>query len=670
MNFFKSFIICLIVLTDINVYSQELELGKVTIAELEEKHHPKDTAAVAAILFKKGVTTFEYSEEYGFLLQTIVKTKIKIYKKGGYDWANKSIQYYVASSPKEYISFSKAVTYNLVNGAIEKTKLKSDGEFEEKVNKYRNRKKITMPNVKEGSIIEYEYTIRTPNDEHPRDWDFQTAIPINYCEYKVGIPEYYTYNSYTKGFLPLKVTKDIKNKGINFTFKERSSGLSPSTTFTTERLNYLENSTTYQIENVPALKDESYVNNIDNYTSTLVQELAMVKFPNRNLKSYSTDWKAVTKTIYDYQDFGQELDKTGYFEEAIGPLIAAGNTPEQKIAAIFNYVKQNVKWNGSHGFYCEDGVKTAFKNKKGNVGEINLMLTAMLRFAGFDANPVLVSTRENGIALYPSRTAFDYVIAAIEDPKGLLLLDGTAVHSLPNILPTRDLNWFGRLIRKDGTSTEVDLMPKVHSNDAITMNYSVGPTGKVEGKLRRMQTNYNAMLFRNQISSENQDAYLEKFENEHSKIEIEEYSRTNEKELHLPVTEVFSFKGSNLCEVIQDKMYITPMLFYTYKENPFKQETREYPIDYSFPFIDKYTINVQIPEGYTVETIPASINLSMLDELGTFKFLTNVSGNIIQVAVQHQVNVSIIGADYYPMLKEYYQKMIEKMNEKIVLKKA
>jgi hypothetical protein len=401
-----------------------------------------------------------------------------------------------------------------------------------------------------------------------------------------------------------------------------------------------------------------------------VQELALVKFPNSLLKSYATDWTSVVKTIYEYQDFGPELNKTGYFEEAIGPLIAAGTTPEEKIAAIFNYVKQNVKWNGSRGYYCEDGVRTAFKNKTGNVGEINLMLTAMLRFAGFEANPVLVSTRENGIALYPSRTAFDYVIAAIEVPNGLVLLDATAVHSLPNILPTRDLNWFGRLIRKDGTSSEVDLMPKVHSNDAITMNYSVEPTGKVEGKLRRMQTNYNAMLFRNQISSENQDAYLEKFENEHSKIEIEEYSLTNEKELHLPVTEVFTFKGSNLCEVIQDKMYITPMLFYTYKENPFKQETREYPIDYSFPFIDKYTINVQIPEGYTVETIPTSINLSMLDELGTFKFLTNVSGKTIQISAQHQVNASIIGADYYPMLKEYYQKMIEKMNEKIVLKKA
>jgi hypothetical protein len=56
----------------------------------------------------------------------------------------------------------------------------------------------------------------------------------------------------------------------------------------------------------------------------------------------------------------------------------------------------------------------AYKDKTGNVAEINLMLTAMLRYAGLNANPVLVSTRSNGIAMFPNRTAFNYVIAAVE----------------------------------------------------------------------------------------------------------------------------------------------------------------------------------------------------------------------------------------------------------------
>ena len=55
------------------------------------------------------------------------------------------------------------------------------------------------------------------------------------------------------------------------------------------------------------MKEEAFVNNIDNYTTSLAQELSMTHYPNEPLKPYSTDWNAVVKTIYDYDDFGPEL---------------------------------------------------------------------------------------------------------------------------------------------------------------------------------------------------------------------------------------------------------------------------------------------------------------------------------------------------------------------------
>lgn len=670
MNFFKCFIICLIVSVKINVYSQELELGKVTIAELQEKRHPKDSAAVAAILFKKGKVDFEYNQDQGFTMVTEVVTRIKIYKKEGYEWANKKVDFYSVSNSKEVVFFSDAVTYNLVNGKVEKTKLKSDGVFEEKINKYWSSKKIAMPNVSEGSIIEYTYRVKSPRIAELTDWAFQASIPVNYSEFKTFVPEYFIYNTNMKGTqMPLR-TVEKSRKSINYTYRTEIDPNRNGASSSQEKLEFEETLTSYIAKDLLALKEESFVNNINNYISSVSHELSSIRYPNQPYKNLSSNWLDVAKAIYQNEDFGSELNKTGYFEDEIKALIASLNSPEEKIAAIFTYVKNNVKWNGFRGYYCEQGVRTAFKNKTGNVGDINLMLTAMLRFAGLEANPVLVSTRDNGIALFPSRTAFDYVIAAVESSSGLVLLDATEANSVPNVLPTRDLNWLGRLIRKDGSSSEVDLMPKTSSNDVVSMSYAVDPSGKVSGKLQRLQSHYNAMLFRNRVKGENQDAYLEKLENENGKIEIDEYKRNNEKELYLPITEAFSFAGSNLCEVIQDKIYINPLLFYTYKENPFKQEIREYPIDYGFPFMDRYNINIQIPDGYVVESVPDPINMVMQDDLGGFKFLTNVSGNTIQLSVQHQIKVSIVASDYYEMLKQYYQKMIEKENEKIVLKKV
>jgi hypothetical protein len=651
--------------------AQDFRLGKVSIEELKEKMHPKDSSAVAAVLFEKAENRLVYSQERGFEIEFVVKTRIKIYKKEGYNWANKAFRYYLVNNLREKVSFSEATTYNLINGKIEKTKLKSDGEFDEVINKYWGQKKIAMPNVKEGSVIEYEYTLHSPNIGNPRDWYFQSDIPVNYSEYINCVPEYFVFNTNVKGFIRPKITVEKANKMITIDSKERVVGKMGATTtnFNSDNISYTETKTTYLAENMPAIKEEAFVNNVRNYTTSLEQELSMTKFPNPMMKMYSTDWESVVRTIYEYEDFGPELNKTGYFEDDLKTVLAGLNTQDEKIDAILKFVKSAVKWNDYYGYSCNDGVRKAYKDKTGNIAEINLMLTAMLRYAGLNANPVLVSTRSNGVSFFPNRTAFNYVIAAVENGNDMILLDASDPFSTPNVLPFRALNWLGRLIRKDGTSLPVDLMPKKVSIDLKTMNYSINDKGEILGQLRNQMTTHNAMRFREAIKGVKEDVYLEKLENNNNKIEIKEYSLQNEKEFNLPVIETYSFTGNNLSELIGGKIYINPMLFLTQKQNPFKQENREYPVDYGFPFQDKYAINIQVPEGYKVENLPAPITLTMNENLGVFKYLTNLSGNTIQISVSNQINSSIVLSEDYLALKSYYQKMIEKQNEKIVLTK-
>jgi hypothetical protein len=377
----------------------------------------------------------------------------------------------------------------------------------------------------------------------------------------------------------------------------------------------------------------------------------------------------VVKTIYNYDDFGPELNKTGYFDDDITKLLSGINLQNERIAAVFNYVKSNVKWNKFTGYSCNDGVKTAYKNKTGNTAEINLMLTAMLRFAGFNANPVLISTRDNGIAFFPTRTAFNAVLAAVETPEGLIVMDATEIYSVPNILPLRDLNWVGRLIRKDGTSTAVDLMPNTLSREVINMNVVLKSDGSADGKLRRQLIDHEALSFRKQHISKTNDAYLEELETQNNNMEISDYTRENDLDLSKPIIETYSFKDNKNIEVINGKIYISPLLFLASKENPFKQEAREYPIDFGYPSQNKCNISINIPGGYAVESMPASVNIGTGDGIGSFKFMIVNNDNIIQLASTTTVNSAIVSADFYPVLKGFFQQMIDKQNEKIVLKK-
>ena len=85
--------------------------------------------------------------------------------------------------------------------------------------------------------------------------------------------------------------------------------------------------------------------------------------------------------------------------------------------------------------------------------------------------------------------------------------------------------------------------------------------------------------------------------------------------------------------------------------------------------VDKYTINIQIPEGYMVESMPANISMATEDDFSIFKYINVNNGNTIQLMITSTVNAAIVPANYYADLKSFYKAMIDKLNEKIVLKK-
>lgn len=664
MEKIKFIIYLLISLISISAFSQEYELGKVTIEELKETKHSKDTSAVAAFLFNKGKVSFEYNPDIGFVVKTDVWVKIKIYKKEGYHFANKAVQIYVGDNGnKEKVDFSKAVTYNVENGVIVKSKLKSDGEFTEKINKFYNEQKIVMPNIKEGCIVEYMFTHRSPFFSNLPEWNFEKTIPVNYSEFVTDIPEYFTYSTYFKGALSPKITKLTESKTFNFIDKGKYGGPASN-----QSINYLENHTKYVMSNVNAIKQENFVNNVENYVSSIIHELLSIRYPNSAPENYAFTWEDVTKKIYLNDSFGNQLKKENYFEADIDKIISGVVKTDEKIQLIFDYVKSKLTWNGLSGYYTDEGVKKAYEVKTGNVAEINLMLISMLNYANLKANPILVSTRSNGIPLFPSRTGFNYVIAGVElDNKTIILLDATNKNASPNIIPERAMNWFGRMIRKDGTSEMVDLYPKKNSIENVSILAELQADGTIKGKQRKQLTDYYAFLFRNENGNRNEENYIEELEKRENFSLVEEYKLDNLNDLTKPIIETYSFTSNSLVDIIGSKIYFSPMLFHQIAENPFKAENRLYPVDFNFPIKDSYTFSIKIPEGYVLESKPESLNIAMEDNKGSFKYTVSENMGTIQFACSLEINAPIIESAYYQHLKEFFNQIVLKQNEKIVL---
>ncbi|MEL1243663.1 DUF3857 domain-containing protein [Flavobacterium sp. DGU11] len=620
----------------------------VSLAEVAEKAHPKDSTVAAAYLYRYGKTWFELKGGY-WVMVTEVYTRLKVYKKDGYSYANAQIVYY-SDDRKAKGFFSEANTYNLVNGSIEKTPLKKDGEFEEEFQEDFTIKKIAMPNVKEGSVLEYKYTIRTPYFAAFSDWYFQYPIPANDVRYDVAIPIYFVYNVYSLGFVEIDESKTsiIYNDKTSVNDKQYS----------------------YKAKDVKAIKDDGYVNNIENYTSVLKHELAAVRYPDMPPQLFSTDWVTVSSKIYRNENFGRELEFSSYFEKDIDKIVKEGYTPRQKADSIYAFVRDRMAWNEDMGYLCDDGVKKAYSSKTGNVAEINLMLTAMLRYAGLDANPVLVSTRSNGVAVFPNRYAYNYVISSVTIDGNIILLDATSKYCMPDILPAHALNWNGRLIKKGGESIEVNLMPKINSRENISIMAQIDAQGVVTGKARDIYFDYIANVFREVFAKVQKDEYIGQLESANKGMVISNYKIANDKDPSKILTEEYDFTNTMLSDVMGSKIYFSPMLFFATEENPFTAETRDYPIDFTYPVQQRHMINITLPEGYKVESLPQSLSLAMEDNIGSFKYNITVNGNKIQLSSTLDINFPNIPKEYYQTLKDFFRKMLEKQNEKIVLTKA
>jgi hypothetical protein len=650
----KKTIILLLLLSQLSFFAQNYKFGKVSKEELQEQFYPLDSTADAAYLFKSRTTFFDYVPNIGFQVVTEYHERIKIYTNAGFEMATKSISYYTPENRSdEAVSSIKGYTFNLEGNKVEREKLSRSSIFKETLNEFRSVKKITMPKIKEGSVIELRYIIISPYTQTIEDLKLQYQIPVKKLEYQIQIPEYFVFNKRSIGYHYVKLIKEVKSGRIG-------------------DIDYRINVTKFDESNIPALKnDEPFVSSVSNYRAGLKFELEQTNFISigGDFNNYSNSWESVSKQIYKASSFGDQLNISSYYKKDLEKILENNISEIDKLLAIFQFVKNKVKWNEYYGIYAYNGVRKAYKERVGNVADINLILTAMLRSAGLNADPVLVSTRTNGVPLFPTIDGFNYVISAVKlATGGSVLLDATAPYCAPNILPRRALNWNGRKVTKDGNSSWIKLTSSEHALEENTVVVKIIDDMTLEGLIRTKYDNLNALNYRNTNNHITEENLIPKLEEKY-KFEIEDYKVVNKKILGKPIARNIKFISEDLIEEINGKLYIEPILFLTTHKNPFKLEDRKFPVDFVSPWKDVNRVSIEIPEGYKVEFLPESFAISLPDNLGAFKYQVLQKGGKISTTSILQFNNAIILPQYYAHLKDFYRQIVQKQSKKLVLVK-
>jgi hypothetical protein len=666
----------ILALTSVTLFAQKapIKFGDIPMEDLKMVSYAKDTAASAVILTDFGQSSLIYSQSDGFSLLFERITRIKILSKEGLDWATFQIPLYKDGGADEKLSGLKGVTYNLENNKVVETKLKNDAVFREKVSEHLDVMKLTLPGVKVGSIVEVSYKVMSDFLFHFQDWEFQSTIPIRWSEYRANIPEYYHYDKYTQGYIQLAVAEsEVVANSITLSSSERSGGRgfnTVTTQFNTDRVDFKEERHRWAAQDVPAFKAEPFITTPKDYITKINFELAYRKFPGQPIDPVMGSWVDLNKRFNESENFGKELTGNGFLKKTVEEITAGLSSPEQKISAINNYVARNVEWNGSSYMLTSGSLKKVLDEKKGSSADINLLLGSMLEKAGFNVFPVLLSTRDHGFVreAVPISSQFNYVVCLVKLNDKSVLLDATDKFLPTGTLPERCLNGNGFVVSADGAQGWIPLKSPSKSRRFYNVELSVQPSGELRGKVNIDQSGYYAQSGRKKFLAKGEGDYVKDLVDNRSWV-VEKSEFKNAKEIAEGFKETHDVVINEHAVATDGIIYINPFIALQEKENPFKLEKREYPVDYGSPMEKMYMCKLTIPDGYTVDEMPKSLVIKLPDNSARYIYNLVQVGNSLSLTSHLQINNSLFTQDEYPNLREFYTQLVAKQAEQIVLKK-
>src|SRR5688572_209994 len=493
----RKFLVIFLVFVINNAFAQkspEFKFTKLTQADLEKKVYAIDSGAGAVVLADVGESRIIANRNGWFGFEFNRRKRVHVLNKTGYSEGDVEIYLYVSGQTEEKLISVKASTYNFQDGKIVETKMEKSAVFTDKLSKNRILKKFTLPNIKEGSIIDIEYTTSSDFLFNLEAWSFQGSSPRLWSEYQLSVPEFFGYLFLSQGYHPYLVNEK-KERSSNFTIIDsRGTSATERTDITSKVIDYR-----WVMKDVPELKVESFTSTLKNHISRLEFQLSEYRYP-LTYRQIMSSWPQATKEMLEDEDFGKQLNtNNGWMEDDLKPILVNATTELDKAKKIYAYVRDNFVCTDHNALYTSQTLKNVLKTKKGNVADLNLLLAAILRHEGIKADPIILSTRDHGYTyeLYPVMNRFNYVACrAVIDGK-TYNLDASRSKMGFGMMPFECYNGWARIVSE--TSPALDLSPDSLKERKVTAFILIDDKGKWAGSMMQQLGNYESYNLRNKI---------------------------------------------------------------------------------------------------------------------------------------------------------------------------
>ncbi|TDX01688.1 DUF3857 domain-containing protein [Dinghuibacter silviterrae] len=613
--------------------------GKIDKDDLTMTTCDFDPEADAVVLIKTGETTFVLNGQP--YLQTAYRFRIKILKDKGVEHANIKIHYYSKDRWDEIDNIS-GETYNLdAAGNIVKSKLDKANIYNKALDKTYSEIAFTLPDVKKGSVIEYKYLKVSKDFGDIDNWYFQYEdMPVRYGQFFISIPYALVFTYHVHRTLPMEEKDET----------------------------YQEAQKTFTMKNIPALRDEPYMSAPRDYLQNIDFQLSAIREPGEPDHSYRTTWNQLCTELLDDEDFGGQLHKNVPHTKDLDLQLSLLKDSLSRMGAVYDYVKKNMDWNGDMRLYS-DGIKSAWDKKTGSTADVNLLLVNLLRDAGLDAHPLLVSTRDHGHTnpYYPLLAQFNETMAYVRIGDENYVMDATDKYTPFWMIPEEVQYTRGMLVDKDAPQW----ITMVHDQDRyktiVVLSGDVDSTNKFSGTATISSFGYSRSD-RCATLKKGMDHFKDTyFTKAYSSLHVDSLTVEDRDNDSLPLKQTVDF-SSELSSSGQ-YTFLSPNLFLGLEKNPFVAEHRFTDVDFGARRYFMIVGSVSIPDGYTFETLPKNMRMIMQDTSIVMERLMQADGSHINYRISLEFKRPVYFTEEYDDFREFYKKLFATLNEQVVIRK-
>ena len=596
---------------------EKIRFGQILIEDLQMVQYETDTTAPAVILYDKG----HFNGNTNVFTRHV---RLKVLRNAGASLANFNIR----TTTRSDIDGS---TYNLENGRMVEASLTKENIFKEEIIEGFYTYKVFFPSVKLGSVVELRYSFRGL----PYEWRFQERVPVKYNE------------------LILEPTRHI-------VFKKTMFGNHP---IKAEDYRWIAT-------DVPPLLEEPYMCHYSNYLTHFKIDIESMGIPGHTYREFSSTWDRIAERLSEATYFGDVLTNAPFLNEKAHEIKASKVSTMKKIQAAYTYIQENIKWNGFASEYATREFWMNFKkNHSGNSAEVNLMLVSLLQKSGINTYPAVLSTRDNGLLnpMSASMTGLNYVIAYVKTDSVQLLLDATEPELVPGVLPARCRNISAFVIDSPGGFWLDTSEGKSHTRKQFIL-IEPDNEGRLGATVTHTYEDYDYLEWMKGFKDKgSEEAYIRSVITNSTDVNIRDCKLSIEKD-KLKTSEIRTVDLADT-EYVQDlgnETLVNPFLFWDVV-NPFKDDKRQYPIDFIYPRSRSIIVSFKLPKHHSLRSIPEPLAIVLENGGARFSYRASVSSNILTIVCNLKIEKQLFSPDEYPALRQFFMEVTRKMAEPLQL---